>query len=800
MPKETFVPPLVAALLLAGPLAAELPLKPTEAMPALVQLRAQRGELGLGPLDDFLIRTAYRDELGWSHVRFQQTFQGVPVWGGEAITHVDADGRPQALTDGLVRGIGLDVLPSLTPSEALGLAKADLAPRGGFAYPPTATLVVDALKTRRDAPAAGCVLAYHVHTQLENGTLETAHTDYLIDAHTGAILKKWDSLRTKAALGTGLTQYDGKVTLNTTATAKGFALRDQTRGKGGTFGNNVVTNLDHGSSGDGALYFNATNTWGDGANYTGGDTSTTGATGQTAAADAAYGTQVTWDMYKRVFGRDGIDGTGKATFGRVHYSTSYENAFWDDTCFCMTYGDGDQLKSLEALDVAGHEMAHGVCSATANLTYSGESGGLNEANSDILGTMAEFYAKGGGFAAGAKTIPDTGGNWTLGEQVSSAPVRYMYKPSKDGSSLDAWTDDLGDLDVHFSSGPMNRCFYFLSQGASAKAGDLHSDYLPSGMTGLGNQRSARIWYRALTAYLQADSDYTAARAATIRAAKDLYGAGSEAEQAAWRAFHGINVGPDWKPTKTGPITATIGRPASDLSVASGTRVAFEGSGRDTHPGTSLSYHWDFGDGGKASGATASHTFTNPGAREVQDTVTFTVTDSQGATGTATRVVTVLPTASQGPDLIRNGGFEEGANGWSGDTSVIGAAKDESAHAGRQYALFSGGGIPSKERLYQTVTIPADAHAATLTFQLLIDTTELLDVPSDYCHVQVLSGTDALLKDLATYDNTQSAPGYQLRTFDLTAFKGQRVRINLQVTQGWLFHTAFAVDDVSLTVN
>uniref|UniRef100_UPI0013D3529C M4 family metallopeptidase n=3 Tax=Pseudomonadota TaxID=1224 RepID=UPI0013D3529C len=78
-------------------------------------------------------------------------------------------------------------------------------------------------------------------------------------------------------------------------------------------------------------------------------------------------------------------------YNRVHYSRNYNNAYWSDACFCMTYGDGDgtTLRPLVALDVAGHEMTHGVTSRTANLTYSGESGGLNEATSDIFGTMVE---------------------------------------------------------------------------------------------------------------------------------------------------------------------------------------------------------------------------------------------------------------------------------------------------------------------------------------------------------------------------------------------------------------------------
>jgi Zn-dependent metalloprotease len=476
MQYRPFLFPLVLLALATGPLAGAEPGLAAVASASLARLQALRPELGLDAQSDFLLGSFETDTLGQVHAHVQQTFQGVPVWGGQAITHQDAEGRPLPLTDALCRNLHLSVLPGVTPSEVLALVHADLAPLGPYRYPPTVELKVFplvALVPRQGVKGGalgatsyireirGATLVFHVHTQLENGVRETAHTDYLVDAQTGAILKKWDDLHTSASSGIGHTQYSGTVRLDTNRSAKGFELRDLTRGKGGRFKNNVVTNLDHETSGDGAIYRNGSDTWGDGANYIGSDTATTSATGQTAAADAAYGIQVAWDMYRNVFGRTGIDGKGTATYSRVHYSTSYDNAFWDDSCFCMTYGDGSDFKSLEALDVTGHELSHGVCANSAKLLYQGESGGLNEANSDILGTMAEFYARGGGYEAGGATLPEEGGDWTMGE-VLGPPLRYLYKPSKDGQSPDAWSSTLGDLDVHFSSGPMNRCFYFLS--------------------------------------------------------------------------------------------------------------------------------------------------------------------------------------------------------------------------------------------------------------------------------------------------------------------------------------------------
>ena len=784
--------PLVLALLASGPLGADEPLSAPEVASALGQFQARRWELGLGQEDNFQVRAALTDDLGFTHVRVTQTFQGVPVWGGEAISHADSDGRALALTDGLYRGIHLAVEPALTPSEALALADADLAPQEPYSNTPTAALVVAPNKAD---PAVPFLLVYHVHTEQEHGRGRTAHTDYLIDAQSGAILKKWDSLETGAAIGVGHTQYSGQVQLNTTATAKGFVLQDPTRGHGGTFGHNAITNLNHLTDGDGTRYINATDIWGNGLNYLSGNVSTDGPTGQTAAADAAYGAQVTWDMYRHVFHRNGIDGSGKATYGRVHYDTSYDNAFWSDTCFCMTYGDGREFKSLEAMDVIGHEMSHGVCSSTARLIYMGESGGLNEANSDILGTMAEFYAQGGGYAKGADTLPDHGGNWTLGEQLHHPPLRFMDRPSNDGQSPDAWFSGLGDLDVHFASGPMNRCFYFLSQGASAGAGDAHSDYLPLGMKGLGNQKAAQIWYRTLTTYLVASSDYAAARKGAIRAARDLYGPDSREEQAVWRAFHGINVGPDWS-----NLSATITKPAVDLVVEEGADVVFAGASRELDPrGGTITYDWTFGDGRTATGPGARHHYRHLGNLDSTFSVTLTVTDELGNQGSDTRIITVTPPISARPQLVRNGSFEQGKSAWAGDTDVIGHFPDQPPSAGKKNAVFTGMGLPSVQNLYQAVAIPATAREALLAFQLHIETTQLLPIPVDFCKVQVLSAAGDQVGELATYSNADAAGGYQLRSLDLAAYKGQAVRLNFQVSEGWLFNSTFALDQVSLTV-
>ena len=520
-------------------------------------LQARVFELGLDTAHDFTARSVNHDELGQDHIRVDQYYRGIKVFGGEAIVHMQ-EGAVSKVTDALVRGIKLNPTPAIDASEALAAADQYLAPAGAYASRPTAELVFARVEREVSTPRVGLsrdfegsrtvtrtALVYHIHTELENGTQETRHTDFFVDAHTGEILESWDTLHTSAASGTGNSQFSGTANINTNSLASGFEMRDVVRSM-----HYDTRDLNHATSGNGTTYTDPDNTWGDGANYAGG--ATTSNNGQTAAVDAHYGVGLTADYYLNIHSRNGIDGIGTATYSRVHYSSAYDNAFWSDSCFCMTYGDGSSFKSLESIDVAGHEMSHGVCARTANLTYRGESGGLNEANSDINGTMVEFMAHGSGTtsvpntASGNMAVYWTGtttstpsttksvpsANYLIGEQLATSkfthPLRFMYKPSLDGSSPNSWSTSLKRLDVHYSSGVANHFFFLLAHGTAA---DAYSDGIASptsnGSTivGIGNDKAIRIWYRALTAYMTSSTNYAGARVACINAASDLVTSG-----------------------------------------------------------------------------------------------------------------------------------------------------------------------------------------------------------------------------------------------------------------------------------
>ncbi|MFF8617279.1 M4 family metallopeptidase [Streptomyces sp. NPDC015350] len=451
--------------------------------------------LGLGGKEKLIVRDVIKDADGTVHTRYERTYAGLPVLGGDLVTHTAAGGKLKGVTKATEARIAV-------PSTTAKIKTAAAARKVVWASDGKPVLALETVKKGVQ----------------KDGTPSRMHI--ITDANTGKELRRFEAIET----GVGHSQYSGDVDLTTTGSGSGFELTDGERGGHKTY------DLNQGESGTGDLVTDDDDTWGDG---TGGDR-------QTAAVDAAYGAAQTWDFYKSAFGREGIAGDGKAAYSRVHYGDSYVNAFWDDSCFCMTYGDGaDNKSALTAIDVAGHEMSHGLTSSTANLDYYGESGGLNEATSDILGTSVEFAAD---------NSTDVG-DYLIGEKIDingdGTPLRYMDEPSKDGGSADYWDSSVGDLDVHYSSGVANHFFYLLSEGSGAKTinGVDYDSPTSDGstVTGIGRDKAVQIWYKALAEYMTSSTDYAGAREATEKAATDLYGADSEELSAVQAAWSGVNV-------------------------------------------------------------------------------------------------------------------------------------------------------------------------------------------------------------------------------------------------------------------
>jgi Zn-dependent metalloprotease len=570
----------VSAVCIAGAAAATPPTSPGQAKAAqdtaalVATLTAQRAAHGLDADHNFVVSRQHPGDGGSQVTRIDHTYKGVRIFGSESVVVSDAGGKlvSEAVSDrrlhlgkGSANRLGaatadFSVIPALSTKAAIDAALRSLPAGATHVASPNAELIIYPIMQTERIPAAlnkaddelnaldvqdvvaSYELSYLVHTRMLVDGKPVYH-DTVVSALDGRIIHQWSMLQT--VTGIGHSQYNGTVPLSTSVSGSNFIMVDPQRGTGGLFGAMAITNANHSTS-PGAVYSNASNEWGDGKQYVEGG-STTNVNGQTAAVNALWGLMNTYDTLKNALGWLSLDGHNTSTYIAVHVNTAYDNAYYSDICKCMFIGDGSFFTSLGAIDVIGHEMGHGITAATSNLVYSGESGGLNESSSDITGDVVESYARAGGTGA---SIPNTGNDWQTGKEISrtGTPLRYMYKPSKDGSSPDAWSISLKFLDVHYSSGPNNRMFYFLSQGSNGGKGtDFSSPYLvkkPLAMTGIGTDKAFRIWFKANTTKFTASTNYADARNKMVLAAQELYGVGSKEDKAVQRAYAAINVGAD----------------------------------------------------------------------------------------------------------------------------------------------------------------------------------------------------------------------------------------------------------------
>ncbi|MFF5704846.1 M4 family metallopeptidase [Streptomyces sp. NPDC012794] len=562
--------------------------------------------LGLGGGEKLIVRDVVKDADGTTHTTYERTYEGLPVLGGDLTVHAKG-GVTKSVTKATQHEIKVaDTNATVTPAAAEGQAVSAANAEGSK-------------QTKADKGARKViwaadgvpVLAFEtvVGGLQDDDTPSQLHV--ITNAKTGAKIAQWQGVQT----GTGNTQYSGQVTLGSSQSGSNWTLTDAGRGSHKTY------NLNRGTSGTGTLFSGPDDIWGNGL------PSNT----ETAGADAHYGAQVTWDYFKNVHGRNGLRNDGVAPYSRVHYGNAYVNAFWDDSCFCMTYGDGDaNSKPLTSIDVAAHEMTHGLTSVTGNMTYSGEPGGLNEATSDIMAAAVEFYANN----------PQDAGDYLVGEKIdirgNGTPLRYMDKPSKDGSSKDAWYSGLGGIDVHYSSGPANHWYYLASEGSGAKVingvsyDSPTSDGLP--VTAIGRDAASKIWFRALTVgYFKSTTNYADARTQTLRAAADLYGQGSATYNNVANAWAAVNVGP----RINNGVTVT---PIANQTTQINTAVSLQVQATSTNPGA-LTYS---ATGLPAGLSINSSTGLISGTATTAATsnVTVTVTDSASKTGTASFTWTV----------------------------------------------------------------------------------------------------------------------------------------------------------------
>ncbi|MDX3779103.1 M4 family metallopeptidase [Streptomyces europaeiscabiei] len=723
--------------------------------------------LGLGAKEKLVVKDVAKDNDGTLHTRYERTYAGLPVLGGDLVVHTPPASKASGTVSTTFNSKRTIKVASTTAAFTKSAAetKALKAAKALDAEKPTTDSARKVVWAGDGTPK----LAWEtvVGGLQDDGTPSRLHV--ITDATTGAKLHQFQAIKT----GTGNSQYSGTVTIGTTLSGSTYQLNDTTRGTAKTY------NLNNGTSGTGTLMTDADDVWGTGS----------GSNTQTAGVDAHFGAQTTWDFYKNTLGRSGIKNDGVAAYSRVHYSTAYVNAFWDDSCFCMTYGDGEGgTKALTSLDIAGHEMTHGVTSNTANLNYTGESGGLNEATSDIFGTGVEFYA------ANSSDV----GDYLVGEEVDingdGTPLRYMDEPDKDGSSADSWYSGIGNLDVHYSSGPANHMFYLLSEGSGSKTinGVTYNSPTSDGVAvaGIGRAAALQIWYKALTTYMTSSTTYAGARTAALNAAASLYGTSSTQYAGVGNAFAGINVGSHISVPTTG---VTVTNPGSQASTV-GTAVSLQISATSTNSG-SLTYAASGLPTGLSISASTGVVSGTPTTAGTYST-TVTVTDSTGATGTASFTWTVSSSGGgscTSTQLLGNAGFESGNTTWTASSGVITSDTDQAARTGSYKAWLDGYGSTHTDTLSQSVTVPSGCTNTVFTFYLHVDTAETT-TSTQYDKLTVTAGSTTL----ATYSNLNAVSGYVQKSFNLGSFAGSTVSLKFTGVEDSSLQTSFVVDDTAVT--
>jgi len=787
---------VTAALLLSSvfvatggtPAASAAPAKPVApAVAAAKALSQHRPALQATAADAFAVKQVAADPNGTGHVRYTRTYRGLRVYGGDVVVHTAPDGSFLKASVGLAQPLTLGIKPAISAAKAAAQAKT--AFRGKITSIGTPELLVD-------ATSGTGKLAYQ--TEIKGWAKDgqtPSRLQVITDATTGKVTSSWDEIETVTGSGTGL--YVGTVSLSTTqASTSSYNLTDPTHGGGTTCDMNNGTSTC-------TLFTDSDNVWGTGSN----------SSDQSAAVDAHYGAATTYDYYLNSFGREGIFDTGVGVPSRVHYGSSYVNAYWDGAQ--MTYGDGaSNAAPLVELDVAGHEMSHGVTENTAGLNYTGEAGGLNEATSDIFGTMVEFYANN-------SSDP---GDYDIGEEIDingdGTPLRYMYNPTLDGSSHGCWSSTTNSVDVHYSSGVGNHFFFDLAEGTGSTAyGTSPVCGSAAAVTGIGRAKAAAIWYRALTTYFTATTRYylssnlaNTARAYTLSAATDLYGSCSTEYQAVQAAWTAVNVaGSDSTCSSTNTFTMSLS--STSGSVVQGSSVATTVA--TVNSGTAQTV--TFSASGLPTGATAtfSPTSVTSGA---SSTLTIATTSSTPAgsyaitvTGTGTSVTrtatyTLTVTGSGGStctstQLLANPGFESGSTSWTATSGVITTSSSQAAHGGSYKAWLDGYGSTHTDSVYQSVTLPSGCTTYALTFYLYIDTAETTTSTAyDTLKVQAVNSSGTVLATLATYSNLNAASGYVLKTLSFSAYAGQTVRVNFLGVEDSSLQTSFVVDDTALTVS
>jgi len=459
---------------------------------------------------DLQLRKMNLDANGNHHMKYVQTFHGLEVVGGDLVVHVDSKGVIYAM-NGTARGLSATLASGREIGDSAAKAFVTVSPNyTGMSVTPARLVYLVTAEGKS-------YKAYEMTVSGVHGK-DPVQDKVYIDAATGATL----AVHPQVYFAENRRIY----TANNGTTLPGTLRRSE--------GQAASTDTD---------------------------------------VNAAYdGTGATYEAYKAFWNRDSYNNAGATLTSTVHYSTNYCNAYWNSTQ--MVFGDGNSsqgcLPLARGVDVTGHELTHAVTENESALVYSGQSGGLNEALSDIFGAFVESYVDGGKTGS----LPVSSDTWAVGEDILPPGLRFMNDPAKDGSSLDYYTSTAGNVDVHYSSGIANLAFYLLSQGGTHPRGKSTIN-----VTGVGLNKAIRIFYEAQINILTSNATFLSAGNATILAAQNLgYSLADQTSVAnAWQAV-GVAVttpgGGGGGGGGTGDTPLTNGVPVTGISGATGSQLFY----------------------------------------------------------------------------------------------------------------------------------------------------------------------------------------------------------------------------------
>ena len=438
------------------------------------------------------------ESTGTHHFKLEQIYNGIPVFSGGQTLSLDENNNVTSYFGKVVPGLAdknINTDNVISEEDAIAHAKTAIEAKIG-----TVEKYDDELDVEQ--------YIYEHNGEFYNTYLVTASTTepevgfwhYFIDASNGNVVDSYNAAHNVTAFGVGV--YGERQNFEASFIDRLYGLHDQTRGLGVlTFDNN------HNDT----LVTSVSKMFSDG-----------------AAVDAHANAQKTYDYYLKTFDRNSVDDNGQQLLSRVHVGENWNNASWNGRY--MSYGDGDGIlfnNLAGGLDVAAHEMTHGVIQHSADLIYRNESGALNESFADIFGAMVDRD------------------DWIIGDNImanGTIGLRSMEDPAvliesrTQAPYPDHWSKRyLGTLDsggVHINSSINNKAAYLVSEGG---------EHYGVKVEGVGRDMTEQIYYRALTLYLTRSSDFTMMREAAIQAASDLYGYDSAAVKAVKQAYNAVGV-------------------------------------------------------------------------------------------------------------------------------------------------------------------------------------------------------------------------------------------------------------------